>query len=122
MRYIAIIALLVVVGCRKSNSNENRHSYTVTHEQNIFYYIDTVDSFFPVEQSFYVSSDGVVNKNLHFVKYGVKKTYATEIVHGMNSLDIGNYKSAIDHDSFYHYKDDTIAKMSIYISGFKLVE
>lgn len=123
MRYIAVFLVVILVGCRKESiDNTPRADYLITHEQVIKYYIDTVDTVFPVEQSFYVSSAGVLNANLHFVKYGEKKIFTTEVAKGLSSLEMGSYKSDIDRDSFYHYKGDTIANNSIYIASFEIIE
>lgn len=118
MKNLIFLLLIAAVACKKNNtSTEALKNYQVTHSLQTLYYIDTVDVFFPTEQSFYVSSTGIFNKNLHFVKYGPKSVFAVETVYNKTTLQIGGYKSAIDVDSFYHYKDDTVARKSIFVSS-----
>lgn len=123
MKNIIFLLLIAAVACKKNNtSTEAVNTYQVTHAVQTAYYIDTVDTVFPSEQSFYVSSTGVMNNNFHFVKYGPSSVFAVETVYNKTTLQIGGYRAAFDIDSFYHYSGDTIAKKSIFVQQVLLIK
>lgn len=122
MKNIIFLLLITVVACKKNNTSTGAiNNYQVTHAVQAAYYIDTVDTVFPADQSFYVNG-GVINKNLHFVKYGPSTVFAVETVYNKTTLQIGGYRAAFDIDSFYHYSGDTIAKKSIFVQQILLIK